>query len=302
VNGRFVHTGQVVIDLVMRVPALPPPGGDVLASATDLLPGGGFNTMQAAARAGASVLYTGGHGRGRFGDTVRAALAAEGITVALPPSAEDTGICVVLVDDSGERTFVTSSDIEPAVDPAALAAVPLTVADIVYVSGYSLLTEAKAAAVLDRLDGLSVLVDPGPLGAGAPGWDRLLAHAGILSCNAHEARSMTGAGDLVAASAELAGRLSPGAAVVVRDGPAGCLLTRDGRTEAVPGFPAEVVDTTGAGDTHCGVLAAELLRGADLHTAALRANAAAAIAVTRRGPATAPWRAEVDALLAGVDR
>jgi ribokinase len=86
--------------------------------------------------------------------------------------------------------------------------------------------------------------------------------------------------------------------VIVRDGAAGCLLTCDGRTEAVPGFPAEVVDTTGAGDAHCGVLAAELLRGADLRTAAVRANAAAAIAVTRPGPATAPTRAEVDALLA----
>jgi sugar/nucleoside kinase (ribokinase family) len=119
----------------------------------------------------------------------------------------------------------------------------------------------------------------------------------ILSCNAREARLMTDTEDLVAASAALAGRLAPGAAVVVRDGAAGCLLTHDGHTDAVPGFPAEVVDTTGAGDTHCGTLAAELLRGADLRTAALRANAAAAIAVTRRGPATSPTRAEVDTLL-----
>jgi ribokinase len=301
VTGRLVHTGQVVIDLVMRVPQLPPPGGDVLASASDLLPGGGFNVVQAAARAGAQVVYAGGHGRGRFGDTVRAALAAEGVTVALPPSAADTGICVVLVDDSGERTFVTSADIEPPVDPAAFAALPITAADIVHVSGYSLLTTAKAAVVLDRLDreeGVSVLADPGPLGAQAPGWDRLLGRTRILSCNAREARLLTGVDDLVAASAELAGRLAPGATVVVRDGAAGCLLTRDGGTDAVPGFPADVVDTTGAGDTHCGVLAAELLRGADLRTAALRANAAAAIAVTRPGPATAPTRAEVDALLA----
>jgi sugar/nucleoside kinase (ribokinase family) len=300
VTGRLVHTGQVVIDLVMRVPHLPPPGGDVLASATDTLPGGGFNVMQAAARAGAAVVYAGGHGRGRFGDIVRAALAAEGVRVALPPSAADTGICVVMVDDSAERTFVTSADIEPAVDPAAFAAVPITAADLVYVSGYSLLTEGKAAVVLDRLDrdhGLSVLADPGPLGAQAPAWDRLLAHMRILSCNAREARLMTDTEDLVAASAALAGRLAPGAAVVVRDGAAGCLLTHDGHTDAVPGFPAEVVDTTGAGDTHCGTLAAELLRGADLRTAALRANAAAAIAVTRRGPATSPTRAEVDTLL-----
>jgi sugar/nucleoside kinase (ribokinase family) len=56
------------------------------------------------------------------------------------------------------------------------------------------------------------------------------------------------------------------------------------------------VDTNGAGDTHCGVLAAELLQGATLLDAAVRANAAAALSVTRPGPATAPGRAEITAL------
>jgi len=57
-TGRLVHTGQVVVDLVMAVSALPPPPGvDVLASSTNLLPGGGFNVMAAAARSGTRVLY-----------------------------------------------------------------------------------------------------------------------------------------------------------------------------------------------------------------------------------------------------
>jgi sugar/nucleoside kinase (ribokinase family) len=59
----------------------------------------------------------------------------------------------------------------------------------------------------------------------------------------------------------------------------------------------EAVDTNGAGDTHCGVFAAELLLGNNLETAALRANAAAAISVTRYGPATAPTWAEVNDLV-----
>ncbi len=145
-----------------------------------------------------------------------------------------------------------------------------------------------------------MLVDPGPLAADIDPsrWARTLARTGILSCNAREARLLTGAPDPAAAGVELAGRLAPGAAVVVRDGAAGCLLVRDGGVERIPGVPVTAVDTTGAGDAHCGVLAAELLRGADLHTAATRANAAAALAVTRPGPATAPTRAEVDALLA----
>jgi ribokinase len=303
-TGRLIHTGQVILDLVMRVKGLPPVGGDVFATHTDLQPGGGFNVMAAAARAGAEVVYAGGHGGGRFGDLARDALAAEGITAALPPTpGADTGICVVLVDGTGERTFVTGSGAESSVDAAALAAVPVTAADVVYVSGYSLLVPDKATVLLDRLatlDEPTVLVDPGPLVAeiDLTAWTRLLEGTSILSTNAREARILTGETDPWEASAKLARRLPPSAAVIVRDGAAGCLVTLDGTTTHVPGIPVEAVDTTGAGDAHCGVLAAELLRGADLIDAAARANAAAALAVTRPGPATAPTRAEVDLLLA----
>jgi sugar/nucleoside kinase (ribokinase family) len=58
------------------------------------------------------------------------------------------------------------------------------------------------------------------------------------------------------------------------------------------------VDTNGAGDTHTGVLVAERARGADWVSAARRANAAGALKVTRKGPATAPTVAELDAFLA----
>ena len=61
---------------------------------------------------------------------------------------------------------------------------------------------------------------------------------------------------------------------------------------AIPAFPQTPLDTNGAGDTHTGVLLAERALGADWESAATRANAAAAIAVTRRGPQSAPARAE----------
>jgi ribokinase len=147
----------------------------------------------------------------------------------------------------------------------------------------------------------TVLVDPGPLVAeiDAGRWARLLRRTDVVSASAREARLLTGSDDLQAASAELAARLAASAAVIVRDGADGCLLTRGGRTEHVPGHAVTAVDTNGAGDAHCGVLAAALLNGSDLHTAARRANVAAALAVTRPGPATAPTAAEVDALLRG---
>lgn len=64
-------------------------------------------------------------------------------------------------------------------------------------------------------------------------------------------------------------------------------------TTTIDGYPVTAVDTNGAGDCHTGVLAAELLRGANLLEAVRVANVAAALAVTRRGPATCPTREEI---------
>ncbi|WP_433189085.1 PfkB family carbohydrate kinase [Actinoallomurus sp. CA-150999] len=88
--------------------------------------------------------------------------------------------------------------------------------------------------------------------------------------------------------------------VIVRIGPAGCVLAMPGaEVLRVPAFDVRAVDSNGAGDAHVGVFVAGLAEGLSPARAALRANAAAAIAVTRRGPATAPTRTDVDRLLDG---
>jgi sugar/nucleoside kinase (ribokinase family) len=69
----------------------------------------------------------------------------------------------------------------------------------------------------------------------------------------------------------------------------------------VPGFPQTPVDTNGAGDTHTGALLAEVSAGTPWVEGCRRANAAAAIKVTRRGPESPPTAAEVDAFLARLD-
>ncbi len=124
----------------------------------------------------------------------------------------------------------------------------------------------------------------------------------MLSLNRREATIATGLDDLAGAAVRLLEAVRAPGLVVVRDGPAGRWVA-DGRSEPVhvPGFPVDAVDTNGAGDAHGGVLAAALARGDEPIAAAKRANAAAAIAVTRRGPATAPTTAEIDDLLRSID-
>ncbi|MDE1910500.1 MAG: sugar kinase [Pseudomonas sp.] len=302
--SRLLHSGQVIVDLVMSLDTLPATGGDVLANSASFEAGGGFNVMAAARRNGLPVVYLGRHGTGRFGDLARAAMQAEGIEMALAASDDkDTGLCVSLTEATTERTFISHIGAEGDLLAQDLAnAVPRD-DDYVYVSGYSLLLEGKAQALLDWLLALprqiTVVFDPGPL-VKAPDsalMVALLPRIDIWTSNGPEALAFTGASDLAGALLKLNEHLPAETLLVVRDGPNGCWISRNGQAEHVPGFKVKAVDSNGAGDAHAGVFIAGLANGLAPAVAARRANAAAALAVTRWGPATSPGTAEVDALL-----
>ncbi len=145
-----------------------------------------------------------------------------------------------------------------------------------------------------------VFFDPGPLAGTVPAaaLAAVLRRTDWLTCNGREAALLTGEDDPGAATRLLAARQA-GRGVIVRTGPAGCLLAFAGE-EPVPvaGFPVAAVDTNGAGDTHAGTFIAALAAGAGPAEAARTANAAAALSVTRPGPATAPAAAELARFLA----
>jgi sugar/nucleoside kinase (ribokinase family) len=297
--SRLVFAGEALVDQVMTVPSLPERGGDVLATSAAFEVGGGFNIMAAAARQGLPVLYAGGHGTGRWGDLVRAALAAEGIeTLRERDTSRDTGFDVALVEDSGERTFVT---ILGAETPRSWDEVRPGAGDAAYISGYGLAPEGAtlggwAAALPDEVP---LFVDPGPLIADIPPavLDPVLARCDWWSCNQREAGLLTGTTDPADAARRLVARTSR-ANVIVRSGPDGCVLAlRTGEITPIPAPRVTPVDTTGAGDAHSGVFLAAIADGLTPEAAARRANVAAALAVTRPGPATSPGKAELDAWL-----
>jgi len=304
---RLLHLGNVVVDVVLNVPALPEPGGDVLATGSQTAAGGGFNVMAAAARQGLTVAYGGVIGTGPFAALALAGCAAEGIEVLQRAKAgADTGFVVTIVDGTGERTFLTSRGAEATLTASDLDVVRAEPGDAVYLSGYSLAHPSNAAALLGWLGGLGgdhlVIFDPGPLAGALPAavLDPVLRRAGWVTCNARESVLLTGAAGPGEALESLTGRL-PRAGVLVRAGQAGCLLARPGSApEQVPGYRVEAVDTNGAGDTHTGAFLAALGSGAGPVQAVRRANAAAALSVTRRGPATGPTAAELDRFLASV--
>ncbi len=294
--SRLVGLGSIVVDLVLTVPALPAPGGDVLATSSVTAVGGGLNALVAATRAGLPSAYGGGHGTGPFGDLVRAALASQAVPALLDPTpGTDTGFCVVLVDSSGERTFATTVGAEGHLSPAQLGTLRVRPDDHVYVSGYDLAYPHGAAladAVAALPPGCTVLLDPGPLVADLDETrlGQVLRRTTWLSLNAREAALWTDSADPGRAGQALLGRWRALAGVVVRTGADGAVVAARGAGPvAVPGVPvARALDTNGAGDVHVGTFAAALAGGLDPVPASERANAAAALAVTRPGPGLGP--------------
>ena len=316
---RLVFAGEAIVDVLMRVPALPERGGDMLSESAAVEVGGGFNIMAAAVRQGLPVIYAGGHGTGPWGDKVRAALAAEDIGLLRAPDPDrDTGFDVALVEADGERTFITHLGAESLREPGAWDLVRAGPGDAVYVSGYGLVPPASGAilgAWAARLPPEVVLfADPGPLVADIPAavLDPVLARCDWWSCNQREAGLLTGASDPAEAARRLVSRTSR-ADVIVRVGPEGCVLAvRPGREPVragpepdhgpslsrIPAPAVTAVDTTGAGDAHSGVFLAGLAAGLTVTEAVRRANAAAALTVARSGAAVSPTRAELEEFLA----
>jgi sugar/nucleoside kinase (ribokinase family) len=321
--GRLLHLGGVVVDVVLDVPAIPARGDDMLAAATKITAGGGFNVMAAAAARGLAVAYGGAYGSGPFAALALDALAERGIEVLQRPKAGlDTGFVVTIVEAGGERTFLTSRGAESSLTAGDLRGVPAGAGDAVYLSGYGLLDAGGAAALVDWLGRLDerneVFLDPGPLIGDVPDdvLGPVLRRADWLTCNAREAYRLSGERESLAAAAALGrsflGQTGPDGSrppvrqrggILVRTGAAGCLLVVAGAAPVhVPGFPVAAVDTTGAGDTHTGTFIAALAKGADAVAAARTANGAAALSVTRHGPATAPTETELSRLLSAPRR
>lgn len=304
-QGRLIFVGNVIVDLVMQIDAIPDPGGDTLARSSMITAGGGFNTMIAATRDGARVVFTGQYGTGAFGAIVRNALSESGVEVVQPGVREvDSGYCVALVDETSERTFVTSVGAEGMLTSEDLANVTVHEGDIVYVSGYSLVHPSNAAAIPEWLENLPghvrVILDPGPLVGeiDADTHDRVLRRTDILTLNAREAQILSGDHAHTDAAQYLGGVIRAGGFVIIRAGADGAYFAQaDGPLERVQTIEVDARDSNGAGDAHGGVLSAALLRGASLSDAIKRANVAAALAVTKVGPSTSPIAEDIDAAL-----
>ncbi len=292
---KLVVVGAVNVDMVVTAPALPRAGETVVGPGVERHGGGkGANAAVAAARAGATVHYLGAVGDDDLGRTALAELSADGVIVDEVEVRPDcsTGVALIVVDEEGENQIAVGGGANSQLSPqhvhkALTAALPD--ADCLLVST-EIPEEAVATAVeLATAAGVRCLLNPAPV---IPVVALLLSTGVLLTPNLGELAVLasgqlaggqsTGAETRLGLAAEQAQNLASrtGSPVVVTLGGDGALLvTAEGDVDHLVGVPATVRDTTGAGDTFNGVLAARLARGDALRDAVAAANTAAALSV-----------------------
>ena len=310
-DGKVISLGQVIVDLTMKVPQVPQAGQDVFADDVETAVGASFNMLHAVRQMGIEAEHAGVLGSGPWSDMIRKAFAEDGVRhIGRCDANRDSGFCVALTDDDAERTFISTRGAEAFGGVDAFADIHPNDGDVVHISGYTLAHET-GSALLKFLGETAenrhfmALFDPSPVIEQIDDdvFGALVEYRPIWSCNERESLLMARRlgltvpdGDFRALAAMMADALH--STLVMRVGGDGAWLAESGREpELIVGYPVRAVDTNGAGDCHAGVLCAELSRGIALGDAIRFANVAAAIAVTRRGPATCPTRKEVEQLL-----
>lgn len=294
--ARVVVVGSINVDLIILADRLPRPGETVLGGRFTQAAGGkGANAAVAAARAGADVMLVGAVGDDAHGRYSLEVLAAEGIdTSRVRVVAAATGVALISVGPRGENQITVAPGANAEVVAGQL---PLDGEPGALIANFEIpLLTVVAAAEAARDAGWTAIVDPAPAHA-LPA--ALLAAGPILLPNEHELTVSIGNDNAAVALDELIARHA--GMVVVTQGAAGALLAEEGRRERFPGYPAPaVVDTTGAGDAFCGVLATWLAEGSTIDDAIDAANAAAALAVARVGARSGmPTRSELDGFRRG---
>lgn len=303
---RICVVGSSNIDLTFRTPRLPRPGETLAGKAFSLGFGGkGANQAVMAARLGARVTMIGKVGCDVFGEQILRNYREQDVdtTHVLPDDQHATGVASIVVDDGAHNCILVVAGANQGLTPGNVrdAAGAITSAQVLLCQLEVPLDSTLEAFRLARAAGVRTILNPAPA-MRLP--DELLNLTDVCVPNETESEWLTGATVTTLADAETIARvwLTHGPKTLILTlGERGVLVVDDRSAEHFPAVAVHAVDPTGAGDAFIGSLAVFLAEGRPLREAVLRANAVAALSVTRPGAQSAfPSRDEVAEFITGV--
>ena len=304
---QIVSVGDLVVDLILEVQLPAIIEQHQMSPSLLFEPGGAANTVLSARHMGLDVAVLGTVGDDFQGQMLRDILEKAGVdisTLVITPNST-TSTIVALTDNvnhghvflghygEGDSIFLTSD-----------AKDTLRRADAVFIPGYTLVEarlEPLIHGVFDviKSHGKTLYFDVGPFLGQLPHTqvERVLKHTDVLLLTEDEIPFVT-RGKTTVADCKLLLEQFPNLLIVIKKGAEGCQILSGTTDITCDGYPADVVDTVGAGDAFAGAFMWAHLNGMPLKACGRIANAMGAASVQKAGGGrNVPTCQEVQAIL-----
>lgn len=292
-SGTVVVVGSANVDRVVDVSRPPVVGETLLGSHAGRFAGGkGLNQAVAASKYGAVTSLCAAVGSDSDGDFLRVAASKAGVEPNFRRFDEaPTGLAHVLSFPDGDNAIVVEAGANALLDGSGVSRAVRS-ADVVVAQLEVPVAAVEVALREGRASGATTVLNAAPAVQGAID---LVQLSDILVVNETECTALGGIEALVAAGA---------LHIIVTRGSRGVewYSPHDARRE-YDSIAVGAVDTTGAGDAFCGVLAAALSDGLEIPAAVVRASAAGAATAAVVGATSADLSEEaLDGLLGQLGR
>lgn len=283
--------GAAIIDIIMKIKRLPKSGEDILCSETVSTVGGcAYNVACTLRGFGVNHDLFVPVGRGMYGDMIAGDLEKLGYRILIREEESDNGYCLCLVEEDGERTFITVKGAEGRFRPSWFEQLSQDAYDSIYVAGYQVCGASGRvisdwmAGAKDRMKEKRVFFAPGPVitDIDQAVMERILSVGPILHLNEKEAfdyAKQTSVEDCLRYLYGLNHNL-----VVVTMGASGTMYYDGSVMRQVPAYKTQVKDTIGAGDSHVAAMIAGYSKGLDTEQCVRLANRVASAIVSIQGP------------------
>ncbi len=299
---KILVIGSSNTDLIASVKNFPVAGETIEGTSYMQAMGGkGANQAMAAHKLGGNVSFITSLGDDSNGIHALAYYKKEGLEVSSSLIVENipSGTAMILVDERGENCIVISPGANQKLSPFYIHKVEgkIKEADILVMQMEIPYETVKAVCALSTKYNKQIILNVAPARTLD---EEILKDVDVLVVNETEAETISGEKiELIGKDGVIDKLLSMGATTVVLTlGTKGCFFKNETESLDIPAFTVDAKDTTAAGDTFCGALAAEIGKGHSWKEALIFATAASALCVTKMGAQPSiPAEVEVNTFL-----
>ena len=284
---KIVVLGSSNTDLITKVKKFPEAGETIIGKEyMETMGGKGANQAMAAHRLGGEVQFITCLGDDANGKNALAYYKEEGLNVSSSLIVKGTasGTAIIMVDQHGENSIIITPGANNKLSLTHLSSIENIIkeADILVLQMEVPYETVKEACAQAKNNQTQTILNVAP----AMHVDReLLNNVDILVVNETEAETITGGKIKNRGEEEIANMLLAMGVntVVLTLGKKGCFYKNRNESLSFGSFEVDAIDTTAAGDTFCGALAAEIARGNSWENTLIFASAASANCITKMG-------------------